>query len=470
MLDFMSSLTSGERNKHGLKIIIVGCGNVGSTLVEQLAPEGHDITIIDTDATVVQSITNMYDIMGVVGNGANYSTQTEAGIESADLIIAVTNSDELNLLCCTIAKQSTNCAAVARVRTPDYNAETSYLRKSLGLTMILNPEYEAAREAARVLYLPTALEINSFAHGQAEMIKFKIPEYNVLDGKPIYSLSRELTNNHILICAIERDGEVYIPSGNFMLHTGDIISFVATKKNAIAFLGEIGFDTKQVKNTMIVGGGRASYYLAKQLITMGIDVKIIEQNKSRCEDLSNLLPEAIIINGDGTDSELLKEEGLEFAESFVPLTGKDTENVMLTLYAKQVSDAKVVTKINRSTFKNVIAKLDLGSVVYPEYITSEAIIKYVRAKKDSYNSNIESLYHLFDSRVEAIEFLVEKKSELINVPLMELSLKDNLLIAFINRNGKILIPRGQDTIQIGDTVMIVTTHTGFYDLEDILEK
>ncbi len=470
MLDFMSSLASSTQQKHGLKIIIVGCGAVGSALVEQLVKEGHDITLIDQNPESLHSITNIYDVMGIVGNGASYSVQIEAGIKDTDLLIAVTNSDELNLLCCTIAKQVADCNAIARVRTPDYNEETNYLREKLGLAMVLNPEFEAARETARVLYLPTALEVNSFAHGQAELIKFKLPEYNVLDGKPVYSLSRDYPSCKVLICAIEREGQVYIPSGDFVIHTGDTLSFVANRRNAKAFLDQIGFNTKQVKNSMIVGGGKAAFYLAQQLLNMGISVKIIERNMKRCEDLSVLLPNAIIINGDGTDTELLKEEGIEFTESFIPLTGVDTENVMLTLYAKQVSNAKVITKINRSTFKNVIAKLDLGSVVYPENITSEAIIKYVRAKKDSYNSNIQTLYHMFDSRVEAIEFLVEKDSPAINTPLMELSLKKNLLISFINRNGRIIIPSGQDFIQIGDTVMIVTTHTGFDDLEDILEK
>jgi len=469
MLDFMTSFTVGSQSKHGLKIIIVGAGSVGSTLVEQLVKEGHNITLIDQNPESLHSITNLYDIMGIVGNGASYSVQLEAGIKDTDLLIAVTNSDELNLLCCTVAKQVANCNAIARVRTPDYNEESNYLREKLGLVMVMNPEFEAAKEAARVLYLPTALEVNSFAHGQAEIIKFKVPEYNVLEGKPIYSLSRDYPQCKILICAVERNGDVYIPSGDFVIHTGDVLSFVSTRQNAKLFLDQIGFNTKQVKNTIIIGGGKAAYYLAQQLLNMGIDVKIIERNMKRCEELSILLPNAIIINGDGSDTELLKEEGIEFAESFVPLTGTDTENIMLTLYAKQISNAKVITKINRSTFKNVIAKLDLGSVVYPEQITSEAIIKYVRAKKNSYNSNIQTLYHMFDSRIEAIEFLVEKESPATGIPLMELTLKKNLLISFINRNGKIIIPNGQDCIQIGDTVMIVTSHTGFKDLEDILE-
>ncbi len=461
-------MKSNKNKPKGLQIIIVGCGKVGMTLVEQLSQEGHDITIIDKNANIVQSMSSLHDVMGIVGNGASYSTQMEAGIESTDLIIAVTDSDELNLLCCIIAKRVGDCAAIARVRTPDYSKEAGYLREKLGLTMIINPELEASAEAARILYLPTALEVNSFAHGQAEMVKFKVTEGNKLAGNTIALLGTDITEN-IVICAVERNGEVYIPSGNFQVEAGDVISFVASRMMARTFLNNIGFKTNQVKDTMIIGGGNAAYYLAKQLLHMGTSVKIIESDRSRCEQLSILLPKAIIINGDGSSEELLKEEGIQYAESFVPLTGIDEENIMLTMYAKNVSNAKVITKINRMAFRSVINRLDLGSVIYPRYITSEAIIAYVRAKKDSMDSNIETLYHMFDHRVEAIEFRVYEKSAVTGIPLKNLSLKEGLLISFINRNGKIIIPSGHDSIEMGDTVMIVTTHTGFNDIQDILK-
>lgn len=456
-----------NNDKDGLNIIIVGCGKVGRALVEQLSKEGHYITIIDKNPEKIQSLTNLYDIMGIVGNGASYSVQMEAGIEDADLIISVTDSDELNLLCCTVAKQVGDCSAIARVRTPDYSKEVSYLRDKLGLAMIINPELEAAKEAARILYLPTALEINSFAHGQAELIKIKVPVGNTIDGMTIAHLGRKIAPN-ILICAVERDGEVTIPAGDFTIQRGDIISFAASRKVAKQFLEDIGFKTNQVSNTMIIGGGKSTYYLAKLLMNMGIEVKIIESNRQKCEELSILLPKAIIINGDGTDEELLKEEGIETAESFVPLTGIDEENVMLTLYARKVSKAKVITKINRMTFKTVLNDLDLGSVIYPRYITSEAIVAYVRAKRASRGSDIETLYHIFDSKAEAIEFRIREESSVTDVCLANLSLKKNLLIAFINRNGKIIIPSGNDCIRVGDTVTIVTTHSGLKDIRDIL--
>lgn len=393
----------------------------------------------------------------------------EAGIENCDLIIAVTDSDELNLLCCTVAKKAGDCAAVARVRTPDYSRDITYLREKLGLTMIINPDLEAARETARILYLPTALEVNSFAHGQTEMVKFKLPAGNILVGKSVMELGRDICSD-ILICVIQRGDEIYIPDGSFVMEEGDIISFVASRSHIRGFLKNIGFKTKQVKNTMIVGGGKSAYYLAENLINMGIDVKLIEKDRKRCDELSILLPKAIIINGDGTDQELLMEEGIERAESFVPLTGIDEENIMLNLFAKQVSEAKVITKINRMTFKNVIGKLDLGSVIYPRIITSEAIIAYVRAKNNSQNSNIETLYHMFDSRVEAIEVRVDEASAVTSKTLSELRLKKNLLVCSIYRRGKVIIPSGQDQINLGDTVIVVTTHKRFNDIKDILEK
>lgn len=460
-------LFRSQSAKAGLRIILVGCGKVGTAIIEQLSKENHDIIIIDKNAQRVSEIANMYDVMGLVGNGASYSVQIEAGIENADLLIAVTDSDELNLLCCTLAKQVGRCAAIARVRTPDYSKEVNYLREKLGLAMIINPELEAANEAARILGLPTALEVNSFAHGQAEMIKFKIPKDNVLDGLTVAELGSNITNS-ILMCAVERDGEVFIPKGHFILKKNDVVSFVSSRDDSRIFFERIGFETNQVRNAMIIGGGKSTYYLAKQLLHMGIEVKIIEKEQARCEELSILLPEAVIIHGDGTDQDLLVEEGISHVESFIPLTGIDEENILLTLYAKQSSNAKVITKINRINFKNVVSSLDLGSLIYPRYITSEAIIAYVRAKTDSMNSNIETLYHMFDNRIEAIEFKVDQDSPVTNIPLKDLKIKNNILISCINRNGSIIIPSGQDCIMRGDTAIIVTTHAGFTDIQDIL--
>ena len=457
----------------GLSIIIVGCGKVGLTLVEQLCREGHDITVIDKKRELVEYITGTYDVMGIVGNGASYSIQREAGIETTDLIIAVTESDELNLLCCTVAKRVAGCAAIARVRTPDYSQDVSYLRERLGLAMIFNPELESAREAARMLSLPTALEVAAFAHGQAELITFKIPKGNKLDGLKLWDMCKVIPaeiETNVVICAVERGGKVHIPSGNFQMLCGDEVSFVSTRRIARKFLRSVGFKTRQVRSSMIIGGGRSSYYLAQELLQMGIEVKIIEKNRARCEELCELLPDATVINGDGTSEELLREEGIEFAESFVALTGIDEENILLTLHARNISNAKVITKINRITFRDAINTLDLGSVIYPRYITSEAIVAYVRAKHNSMNSNVETLNYICDNRVEAVEFRVNEQSEVTGRMLKDLKplMKENILIACINRGGRILIPSGMDTIEAGDTVMVVTTHSGFNDIRDIL--
>ncbi len=453
--------------KQGLRILIVGCGKVGTTLIAQLSKEGHDITIIDKNPKKIQDVTNLYDVMGVCGNGASFSVQQEAGIEDTDLIIAVTESDELNLLCCTVAKKVTNCAAIARVRTPDYNKDIDFIREQLGLALIINPELEAAKEIARILYMPAALEVNPFTHSRAEIVKFKIPEGNILDQMKIWNIGKHIKHN-ILICAVERDGEVHIPSGSFQLASGDVVSFVGTPRACESFFKGIGFDTHRVNDTIIIGGSKAGYYLAQELIGAGIKVKVIENNLHHCKTLSTLLPEAVVIHGDGTDEDLLLEEGIKDTESFVPLTGIDEENIILTLYAQQVSNAKVITKINRITFDSVIDKLDLGSVVYPKFITAEAIIAYVRAKQASKGSNVEMLYHMFDSRVEAIEFHIDQESAATGKSLMEMKLKDNLLVCFIRRSGKTFIPSGQDQLQVGDRVMIVTKHNGFNELTDIL--
>ena len=459
---------SNKKKSEGLAIIIVGCGKVGTTLVEQLVKEGHNITIIDRNVNKLQTLSNLYDVMAIEGNGASFSVQLEAGIKDADLLVAVTNSDELNLLCCTVARNIANCAAIARVRTPDYNKEIGNLRERLDLAMIINPDYEAAMEIARILYLPSALEVNTFAHGQAELIKYKIDKDSSLNGVTIAQLGQR-TDARVLICALERGDEVFIPSGNFTLMEGDTLSFVAPRKRVRSFFGSIGVRINKIRDTLIIGGGRTAYYLADQLLRVGINVTIIDSDRDRCEELAELLPKAVIINGDGTDEETLKEAGIETVASFIPLTGIDEENILLTLYCKQVSDAKVITKINRINFKGVVSKLDLGSIVYPRYITAEAIIAYVRAKNNSGANNVETLYHMFDNRVEAIEFRIDKESDVTGISLAELKLKKDLLIAFINRNGNIIIPNGQDCIQVGDTVMIVTKHSGFHNVNDILE-
>ncbi len=450
-----------------MQIIIVGCGNVGSSLTEQLSQEGHNITVIDCDSEKVEEVANQYDVMGIVGNGASFNVQNEAGIEQADLMIAVTTSDELNLLCCLIAKKAGNCHTIARVRNPVYNKEIGYIKEELGLSMIINPELAAALEISRLLKFPSAIKVETFAKGRVEILKCKVEENSPICNRPLMELSKIL-RSEVLVCAVERGEEVFIPDGRFELKEKDIISLVAATENANEFFERMGMSTNRIRRVMIVGGGETTFYLTKMLLSMGVEVTIIETNKKRCNELSELLPKAIIIHGDGTERNLLQEEGLEQMQAFVSWTDMDEENVMLSLFAKHSSKAKTITKIDRITYDEIIGNLDLGSVLYPKYITAEYIIRYVRAMQNSIGSNVETLYRLIENKVEALEFCVRNHSAVVGIPLKDLKLKNNLLICCINRKGKIITPGGQDTIEVGDTVVVVTTEKGFGDLQDIL--
>ena len=452
-----------------MKIIIVGCGKIGSTLAEQLSSEQHDLVVIDKNPQKIQQLSESIDVMGIVDNGASISVLSDAGIEDAHLLISVTGSDELNLLCCVIAKKVSKCHTIARVRNPLYNKERAFIRKSLGITMIINPELSSAIEISRLLRFPSAIELDTFAKGRVELLKFKLlPEFK-LGGMTIVEIVDKLRN--ILICGVQRGKEVFIPSGNFVLQDNDLISIIASPKNSAFFFKKVGVPTHQVKNALIVGGGTLGYYLASLLIDLKIKVRIVENNPQRCQELSELLPEATIIHGDGTDKKLLLQEGLTQTEAFITLTSMDEENIFLSLFAKKNSKAKLVSKVTRISFDDIIDGLDIGSVIYPKYITADYILQYVRAMENSLSSsNVETLYHILDNQAEALEFAVKEASSITNTPLSQLNTKDNLLIACINRNGSILIPRGQDTIQVGDTVIIVTSVKGLNDLNDILKK
>ncbi len=452
-----------------MKIIIVGCGKVGCALAKQLSREKHNITVIDTNYSLVHTVSNSNDVMGIVGNGASNTVQSEADIEHTDLFIAVTGSDELNLLCCVIAKKAGDCSTIARVRNPIYSQETNFIRQELGLSMIINPEFAAAAEIARLLRFPRAIEIDVFAKGRVEMLRFKVPSGSQLHNTALKDLSSQI-RSEVLICAAERKDEIYIPSGNFVIQEGDILSILASPKNSSDFFRKIHLETNQVKNAIIAGGGEISYYLAKMLLAMGIKVKIIEINPQRCDELNDLLPKATILNGDASDESLLLEEHIELAESFVALTNMDEENIILSLYAKNKVKSKIVTKINRLNFDDVIHTLNLDSVIYPKHITTEYIIQYARAKNNSIGSNIETLYKLMDDRVEALEFAINDSTRITGIPLYKLKLKPNLLIGCITRSGQVIIPGGQDMLKSGDTVIVVTTNTGLQDVHDILRE
>lgn len=451
-----------------MKIIIVGCGKVGTTLAEQLNRENHDITLIDTNEEAIQNISNSADVMGVTGNGAVYQVQMEAGIQDADLLIATTNSDELNMLCCLIAKKAGNCHTIARIRNPEYSSEIRYIREELNLSLAINPELAAAREIARLLRFPSAIKIEPFAKGRIELLKFLIPEHSLLNDMRVMDVVNRLKSN-VLICVVERGNDVVIPDGNFVMKKGDKISFIASHQGSADFFKKAGVDNNIVKSAMFVGGGKLTHYLCRLLEDTKIKIKIIERDEERCRQLSELLPKAMIIHGDGTDEQLLLEEGIRQTEAFASLTGFDEENIMLSLYASCQSKAKLITKVNKIAFENVINSLNIGSLIQPKMLTAEIILQYVRAMQNSMgSSNIETLYKIAADKAEALEFRVKEGSPVLGIPLEKLKLIDNLLVACINRGGTIITPRGKDTVEAGDTVIVVTTHTGLNDLTDIL--
>lgn len=450
-----------------MNIIIVGCGKVGASLAERLSAEGHDLVMVDISAKKIEEVANRFDIMGVVGNGASFAVQQEAGVENADLFIAVTAADELNLLCCLMAKKS-GCATIARVRNPMYSQEIGFIREQLGISMIINPELTAAREIAKLLKFPSAIKIDTFAKGRVELLRFRLKPEIGFGGKSI--MENMSHHNDVLICAVERGNEVIIPNGSFVLEDSDILSIVGSLESTARFFEKIGVRSKKVKNSLIIGGGTVAHYLAKDLLKVGFRVRIIERDQERCNYLTEVLPEADIINGDGSDEGLLLEEGLTYADSVVSLTGMDEENIFLSLFAKKHSNAKLVAKVNKIAFNDVVESLDIDSVIYPKYLTADYILQYVRARQNSIGSNVETLYQLFDGRAEALEFSINEKSEVTDVPLMQLNLKPNLLICAINRKGKILTPRGQNMMKVGDTVIVVTTNRGLNDVRDILKN
>ncbi len=462
-------LSCGEPEEGKVKIIIVGAGKVGETLAADLSREGNDITVIDKVDSVVDHVCGRYDIMGFTGNGASYSVLMDADIEHADLMIAVTGEDELNLLCCLIARKAGHCQTIARVRNPEYNREVSFIKEELGLALIINQEFTSAQEIARLLRFPTAIEIDTFAKGRAELLHFRIPGDSVLDGLRLIDLHSRLDCN-VLVCTLERENMMIIPQGDTILRGGDVISIVAPVEEQVKFFNRIGLKTNAVKNVMIIGGGEIAFYLTKLLLHSGIQVKIIEKELSRCEELAELLPRATIIHGDGSDKTLLEEEGIRSVEGFVSLTGIDEENIVLSLYAKALGVRKIVTKVDRIAFEEVFDRLNLDTMVSPKRITAEHILQYVRAMKNSYGSNVETLHRMLDDQAEALEFLIRDNFAHAEIPLKDLSLKKGVLVACINRKGKIILPRGNDVIRPGDTVVIITSLKGLNDISDIFQK
>ncbi|MBO4894013.1 MAG: Trk system potassium transporter TrkA [Clostridia bacterium] len=450
-----------------MNIIIVGIGKVGYAVAEQLSTEEHSVTIVDINDAPLADAEGELDVICVKGNGATSKTLLDAGVDDCDLLIALTGSDELNLMCCLIARNHGVNETIARVRNPEYHEEIGILQESLGLTMAVNPEYEAATEILRILTFPAAKNIDVFSRGKIDLVSFIAGRNCALINKPLRESLAKL-GNRALACAVERDNKAFIPYGDSVIKEGDTVAFLAAPGDINPFFKNIGMPVTGIKNVMIIGGGRLARYLVGRLCALNMNVTVIELNRETAENLSYAFPNANIICGDGTNRSLLLEEGLRESDALCSLTGFDEENILLSLYAKSMAPKiKTITKVNRTNFLSVLTTLDVGSVIYPKHTTANLILQHVRARQNKIGSNIETLYKTFDNKVEALSFRVGENSSLRDKTLEELRIRKNVIIGCINRDGKVFIPHGKDDLRAGDSVVVVTTIQGLDDLDDI---
>ncbi len=451
-----------------MRIIIVGCGKVGDLLTSYISKEGHDVVVVDTDQALIEDIVNEYDVMGVVGNGASRAVQLEAGADKANLLIAVTASDELNLMCCLVARKLGTRHAIARVRNPEYSEQIQFMRGEFGLSMAVNPEYDAAKEIVRILRFPAALKVDTFCKGRVDLVEVKIDENHPLCGRPLRELASCLGVN-VLVCAVKRGDAVTIPSGDFTPLAGDTIHITASHNDLVSFFKKLGVMDKRIRSVMLIGGGNLAYHTAKMLESAGIDVKLIERDTDRATQLAELLPKAMIINGDGTDSDLLLEEGLDGVDALVSLTGIDEENIIISMFASKRNVDKVITKVSRPSVTKLLSSIGLECIVSPKSLTANNILRYLRGLEHSDNSIIQTLYKIVDDQAEAIEFVAAEGFDALGVPIREMKIKKNILLACIIRGNKVIYPHGDDTIELGDTVIVVAkSEAAVHDLDDIL--
>ncbi len=452
-----------------MKIIVVGDGKVGATLVEHLSKEGHDIVVIDKNQKVIEQLVNSYDIMGVCGNGASYEVQIEAGVSDAQLFVAVTSSDELNILCCLMAKKAGAAYTIARVRTPDYLKQVPFFKDELGLSMIVNPELDAANEIAKVLRFPNATNIETFYRGLVDLAEIKITEENPLCDMQLTDIFSKF-NVKILVCAVQCKNEVVIPKGDFTIKAGDRIHITAPRGVLVSFMKKLRIYKHRTRDIMIIGGGKMGYYLARQLCeTGGYNVKIIENDAERCEHLCDILSDANIVHGDGTDREVLLEQGLENQDAFVALTTIDEENIISAMYANSLGISKTVAKVNRVSY-DVLESIGMDSAFSSKAIAANRIIGFVRALENSgEESSVQTLYKLVGGQVEALEFNINTDFTKIGIPLKDIKLKDESLIACIIRNHKVIFPGGNDCIEKGDSLVVVTKRDHISSINEIFE-
>ena len=453
-----------------MNVIIVGSGKVGTMLTALLSEEGHSVTVIDTAAKLVENIVNDYDVMGVNGNGATASVLNEAGVSQCDIFIAVTGSDELNIMSCIIASKIGAKHTVARVRSTEYSTQIPFMRDSLGIGLVINPDFEAADEIARIIEFPAATKIETFSKGRIELAQISVSKESSLVGVRLSEL-RKTFNTAMLVCAVQRGEEVIIPSGNFVIEAGDKIHFTASKLDLPKVFKTLRMSQKKIRSVLIIGGSRTAYYLARHLLKAGIKVKIIENNDDRAKRLEAGLKGATIINGDGTDSETLIEEGLEGYDATVALTDIDEENIIFSVFAAKNGVAKTVCKVNREVFVSMMPSVLEGcSIITPKSITSSIILRFIRSIENAEGSNIQKLYRIIEGKAEALEFHAAENCKLIDVCLKDCKLKQNIIIACISRRGEVIIPDGSTAIKEGDSVIVITAAQPITDLNDILEE
>ena len=453
-----------------MNIIVVGIGKVGYTVAEQLSQEMHDITIIDTNEDVINDTLQDIDVIGVIGNGATSKVLMGAGVDECDLLIALTGSDELNILSCLLAKQLGARNTIARVRNLEYSNDLKIIKDSLGLTMAVNPEKEAAAEIQRILKFPTARNVTFFGRDKVDLLSFVANKSCMLTGKALKDSFSKL-KTPALACAVERGNDVFIPTGDFVVQDHDTLAVLTPTKTAPEFFKQIGFKTHDIKNIMIIGGGKIAMYLADSLGHINVNTTIVEKNFEIAKNLSEMFPDINIVYGDGTNRSLLLEEGLLEADAFICLTGIDEENIVLSLFAKNTSPKiKTITKVNHTLFREVIKTIDIDSVVYPKFTTADIILRNVRATQNANERNeVTQLTRIINNKVEAIEFEVSEHCQLIGKTLTDLNIRKNILLGSITRGKDVIIPKGSDSLQAGDTVVVVTTTERLSTLDDILE-
>ena len=451
-------------------IVVVGLGKVGQLLTQYLSKEGHDVVVVDHNRQKVEDIVNQYDVLGICGNGANNDILIEAGVEKADAVISVTTSDELNILSGLICKRLGARYTIARVRNPDYSRQKDFLRNDLGFSMIINPEAEAANEIRRMITFSSAMKVDTFAKGKVELIELKIFEGIQLVHLKLSDLS-SVTRSSVLICAVKRGQEVIIQNGDFVIEQNDHLYVTGSHKDLARFCLDVGFLSKKIKNVVIIGGSKIAFYLIRQLSVLGIKTKIIEHNHQRCVELSQKIPYTTIIEADGSNHDILLEEGIQKSDALVSLTGLDEENIILALLGKQLGVKKSIAKVNRMSLGHMLDKMDIDNIVDPKSIIASQIIGYLRAKDNNDEStSVQTLYKIVNDEVEALEFVVNEKTRYIHKPLKNIHIKNHILIAGILRNNEMIVPKGDDTLEIGDRVIIVTIDSLIKKLNDIFEE